>query len=565
MRERFEQAVANGWLLAGLFGALVYLVVAGLAPLDVTNVDWIYQKDDIATAQTGWTFYRAAPWSAQIAMNPTYGMDFAGSILYSDAVPLLAIPFKALSPLLPEQFQYFGLWTFASFILQGVFGWLLMGRATANPTARLLGACLLVLTPVYAHRLVASTHMSLTAHWLVLGALALSLPPHTRRPWLWWGLLVIGSAFVHAYLFVMVATLWLADLARRFWLARRDWRAARWPAAEMAGVGTLLIALVMGTGVWSGPAGEFQGGFSWFKMNVFSFFDPDPYSGAWPARDSWSFILPDLPNWGGDYEGFAFVGLGGLILGLAALWALPRFLRTQKLDFAYAPLAVALIGMAGFAVSQNVTFGEFNLWLWWPAPMQTLGELLRATGRFIWPFYYFLFFAGVAVLAQRFQARTLLAVLGGICVVQAVDLTPGWVRDAQYLRHDTAFPAPLTAQFWNEAGPRYGAIRLAPHWVQHPYFLYVAHVARAHGMSTDAAYLSRNSTEAQVASDARIEQATASGAWPEDTLFILSEDVAQRASGSLDRSRHFLARVDGLVVLAPNWEGCDDCGAEPFP
>src|SRR5262245_36049120 len=88
----------RGWIVAGLVGAIGYVVVAGFAPLDVTNVGWIVGEGDISGAQLGFMFYREAPWSAQIALNPTYGMDFSGSILFSDAVPLLAIPFKALSP-----------------------------------------------------------------------------------------------------------------------------------------------------------------------------------------------------------------------------------------------------------------------------------------------------------------------------------------------------------------------------------------------------------------------------------------------------------------------------------
>lgn len=566
MRDDYlQRLMVNGWTLAGILGAIVYLIVAGFGPLDVTNVDWIYAKDDIATAQTGWTFYRYSPWEAQIALNPAYGMDFSGSILFSDAVPLYAIPFKFLSPILPETFQYFGLWTFTSFVLQGVFGWLLMSKASNNPAIRLMGAVLLLLTPLYAYRLVACTHMSLTAHWLVLGSLYLALPPQaTKRPWLWWGLLVCASAFVHAYLWAMVATLWLADVARRVifnWRERAVW-------LELVGVSAVLIALVMGTGVWAGPAGEFQGGFSWFKMNVFSPFDPNPWTNNILDRPGWSYILPDQQNWIGDYEGFAYAGLGGIIFAAIAAWAALPFFKTFKFSWAYAPLALVLVGMGVFAVSQNVTFGNVNFWVPWPSPLQTLGELFRATGRFIWPFYYFVFFACLFVIAKKLPVRTTLMVLAGVCAVQAADLTRGWITDSQYLRYRGAFPDPLRSAFWDQAGERYAAIRLGPRWAQHPYYLYAAHVALRHGMSTDASYLSRNDTDAQAAATARIEQAIETGEWPADTLYIVNTDVATRASATIDRSRNFIGRVDGVLVIAPGWTGCDDCGAvswEPAP
>jgi hypothetical protein len=561
MLDLYRRLIMNGWILAGLLGAAWYLVVVGPMPLDVTNTDWIFQRDDIATAQMGWTFYRNAPWSAQIALNPDYGMDFSGSILFSDAIPIFAIPFKALSPILPDTFQYFGLWTFMSFVLQGVFGWLLMSRVSERPEVRMLGAILILLTPVYVFRMVAWEHMSLTAHWPILAALYLSLPSHSRLPWLWWGLLVIATGFIHAYTFAMVATIWLADVARRLIVNVRDVRT--W--LEPVGVGALLALLVTVTGVWAGPAGVFQGGFGWFKMNVLSAFDPNPFTGTELDRPGWSYIMPDLPNWPADYEGYAYAGLGGLILAAIAAWSLPRFFRTHRLSWSYAPLGLALFGMGVFAVSQNVTFGSVNLWLPWPSPLQSLGELFRATGRFIWPFYYFVFFACVYLIAQRLSPRTLLLALGAVILVQAVDTSRGWLTGGQYLHYRGAFAAPLTSPFWDQAAARYQAVRIAPHYVEHPHYLYVAQFARAHGLTTDAAYLSRNSTEAQAASEARIAHGIATGEWPEDTLFVVSEDVARQASSALDRSRNFLARVDGVIVLAPGWTGCADCGATSYP
>lgn len=562
LRTWLRPLLDHGWIPAGVFGALVYLVVAGPGPLDVTNIGWIYKQPDIAGAHMGWNFYRDAPWSAPIADNPAYGIDFSGSILFADAIPLMAIPFKALAPILPEPFQYFGLWTFLSFVLQGVFGWLLMGRATTNPLARVLGAFLISLTPVYCYRLVYAwcTHMSLTAHWLVLGALCLCLPPHTRRPWLWWGLLLATAAFTHAYLFCMVAALWLADLTRRVFAdSGQTWRKT-W--LEPLGVAAAVGGLVWATGVWSGPSGEFQGGFSWFKMNVFALIDPSS-----SPMSSWSYIVPNIPNWDGDYEGFAFVGLGGLVLAAGAVWSLPYVLRQAPLLSLrpYWPLAITLLGMAVFAVSRNVTFGDVNFWVWWPQPLHDLGELFRATGRFIWPLYYFLFFAGVLVAARRLSPRTLSIVLAVAVVVQAADTSRGWTDDGAYLRErSSAFRTRLVSPFWDEASHRFDAVRLAPHGNNDSRYLDVATMARAQGMVTDAVYLARVRTTATEASRARIERGVATGEWPQDTLFVLDEETTRRVAATNDSARNFLALVDGVFVLAPGWTGCSDCGAQPL-
>jgi hypothetical protein len=561
MKRLLRQLLLRGWILAGFFGALFFLVVAGPGPLDVTNERWVFHHNDSATAQIGWTFYRFAPWSPRIALNPTYGMDFGGSIIFSDAVPLFAIFFKALSPILPETFQYFGLWVFASFVLQGAFGWMLMSRATENAAARVLGACLISLTPLYCFRLVSplSAHMSLTAHWPILAALCLCLPPHARRPWLWWGLLLVATAFIHIYTFAMVATLWGADIMRRLILDPRT----AWP--EPVGIIGIVAAAVLLTGVWAGPASDYHGGFGWFKMNVFAFIDPHVWRS--PGLRPWSLVLPDIPNWGGDYEGFAFLGLGGLLLVAVGAWAGQAMIRTRAfvLVVFYLPLGAVLVGMGIFALSHNVTFGNINFFVPWPAPLESLGRLFRSTGRFIWPLYYFVFFAAVLLISRRVSPRMLTTIVASAAIIQCIDIAPAWSSANSYLRErGPAYQSKLIALFWKEVGRQYGAVRIAPHKNQHPDYFEVAIMARAAGLATDATYLSRPSASATNDSRTRIDRAIATGVWPSDTLFVVDEDIARRASRTLDQTRHLIAHVDGLIVIAPDWRGCSDCGAVPF-
>ena len=111
----------------------------------------------------------------------------------------------------------------------------------------------------------------------------------------------------------------------------------------------------------------------------------------------------------------------------------------------------------------------------------------------------------------------------------------------------------------------YGAVRLAPHENNARDHIKVSTMALAHGFATDAVYLSRTSTDASEASAARIEHGVATGEWPRDTLFVVTdEDLARRIATNLDRERNLLARVDDVIVLAPGWAGCANCGAARF-
>lgn len=52
-------------------------------------------------------------------MSPAINYPQGAAVTYTDSVPLLAILFRLLSPILPTTFQYFGLYTLCCYILQG--------------------------------------------------------------------------------------------------------------------------------------------------------------------------------------------------------------------------------------------------------------------------------------------------------------------------------------------------------------------------------------------------------------------------------------------------------------
>ena len=59
------------------------------------------------------------------------------------------------------------------------------------------------------------------------------------------------------------------------------------------------------------PATDALGfGYGYFKTNFLSFIDPVPSLNS----NDWSIILPDIYNFSGENEGFAYLGFGILIL-----------------------------------------------------------------------------------------------------------------------------------------------------------------------------------------------------------------------------------------------------------
>jgi hypothetical protein len=90
------------------------IAIYGLAPLDPLNQGWLFQgwfrvghSPDPIQFWLGWTYFRHSPWMMPPGANPDFGMELGTAIYFADAVPLLAMPLKAMRGVL-EIPQYVG-------------------------------------------------------------------------------------------------------------------------------------------------------------------------------------------------------------------------------------------------------------------------------------------------------------------------------------------------------------------------------------------------------------------------------------------------------------------------
>ena len=106
-------------ILAHFFLAIVLsFLFIGFENFNFTNIQWLFSGSDISAHQTGWNFFKNDNWRFPLGNNPNYGDDIGNSIVYSDSIPLLALIFKSFNFLLPNNFQYFGIWFFLCFYLR---------------------------------------------------------------------------------------------------------------------------------------------------------------------------------------------------------------------------------------------------------------------------------------------------------------------------------------------------------------------------------------------------------------------------------------------------------------
>ena len=182
--QKFAAIRRFRWPLTGaLLGALVFVALYGVQVLNPASVDWILNNPSPDPSQhyLGWAFFRQSPVHLPyIGANYSNIYPYRTSVLFTDSIPLLALLFKCLGPLLPARFQYFGWWGLACYALQGGFAQAILARLggvrkeqTARCWATVAGAGVLVLFPALTVRMFA--HTALAANWLVIaGRLALA-------------------------------------------------------------------------------------------------------------------------------------------------------------------------------------------------------------------------------------------------------------------------------------------------------------------------------------------------------------------------------------------------------
>ncbi|WP_109124699.1 DUF6311 domain-containing protein [Dyella sp. C11] len=534
-------------LLPVFLGVAVFVLMTGGNMLAPGNVSWL-QHQDLAQSYLGWAFYRHGPWGWPLGAHPSYGLEFHSSVFYSDSIPLMAMALKPFSPWLPEPFQYFGLWVLMCFVLQAVFAWRLLSLATPGAVARTLGCVFFLLAPPLLFRL--GGHMALFAHWPILAALLLYLEPLPRRQDVAWTCLVAASMVIHAYIFVMVAAVWAADLLRRAWTVRDDRSVAAWLPLmqEVAQVVAVTVAVAWLAGFFMVPGGGMgASGFGFYKMNLLA-----PVNGG-----GWSWFGLQTPQALGEYEGFNYLGVGAVLLCLAAAAAqLAGALKKNDSGLTVWPLLLAALGLTLLALTPHLGIGAWQGTLPLPGALERKlsHSSIQSTGRLFWVAYYALLVWAFFALARALPSRAFITVLVVLVSLQLLDLGPGLVRWRQQIvqRTQADEASALRGPFWDAAGERYKRLRLVPTRVLAPNWEVLARYALKHRMPTDAVQVARANWKVfNRVHDEQLKR-LAEGRPEEDTLYVLDADSVEVATRAA-RAQDAVFQLDGWTVLAPGW------------
>lgn len=547
-------------------GLIAFFIIAGPQFLSPTNVAWLVGGDPLQH-YLGWAFYRNSPWTWPLGLNPLYGMEFSNSIVFTDSIPLLAIPFKAISHLLPYPFQYFGIWVLLCFVLQSFFAFRLIGLITNSAAIQCLGSILFLFSPPLIFRL--SLHESLMGHFIILAALYLNIKPspqsiEAKKSYLHslgWIILLSIAILTHFYLAVMVLALWLADVCNRIFIKKSI------SFKEVLFENALLISIA-GFVAWQAGYFAIEGasgatrGFGDFRTNLLALFN----------SRSWSYWLRPIPLRdaveAATGEGFQYLGAGSLLLLLGAIFAVikGRFNFAQSLGMAWRSfpfLIGALVVLALISFSNHIGFGPWNLRVPLPEFVTGLLSIVRSSARLFWPVYYTILLVILYVLIKSYSVRNVLILLGIAATIQMVDTSAGWlpIREKVSLSTSDQFKTVLQNPFWKNAGKHYKNIVTSDYYgtwedfgvyaSQNKMGTSITHLARVDGYKASQFFQSINKQLYETSLD-------------QSNLYILRDWKSAGDKASYTRIKYnpntdLLARINGFNVLAPGWKTCNAC------
>lgn len=516
-------------------GLAWYLLLYGRFPLYLSHTGWIYNaRGDMLQHQLGWEWFRQEAWRFPLGSIQAYGYPFGTSVAFMDSIPLLAIPFKLLSPWLEADFQYFGIWELSAMVGQILLGMLILNEFTRSYPAKIMGASLLVLSAPMIFR--AFYHSSLSAHWLLLAAIWFIILEYRRRLWRGaWIMLFAVAMLIHVYFIPMLVPLWLIGLFFHYKDEKK-----RWPAVlEMMAVAAGVLGIGFSIGIFSLSYTSLQvSGFGFFSWNLNGFFNPFHFSSA--------FIKEMGTGTNGQFEGFSYLGLGGLLVFPAAVYLfMEKELSRRRLAFLL-PFGLAAAGFMVFSLSNRAFLGDLPLWdLPLSDAVQGFCNLFRTSGRFILPVFYFVLVGSLIVLVRRLRHPA--PVLLFAIALQLLDLQPLYA--AKYQPEFSYYKSDLLMEFWEPAAKTNTHIVIIPAKKLTPEYEPVAIFAVHNRLTLNLGYFAR--------SDAQAFQDYAQQTWADlkgnqtdaRTIYILSDpEWIAFAKGNLTRNLYF-CELDEFAIL----------------
>jgi hypothetical protein len=524
-------------LLSGGLGAVFFVTILSPKILNTSYINWLLARGDPAQHFLGWHFFRNDPWSLPPGLISSLNTPIGTSITYTDSIPLLAFSFKIFNSLLPETFQYLGIWILLCYILQGVFGLLLMRKITSNFVLQFLGIMFFIMSPIMLWR--AYGHEALMGHWIILASLYLYKSLYKN---LWWLFLLMVSLLVHPYLFLMVFIVYFIKVMELFFTRKITITTC---LINYLSAALLILIVLWCIGYFYIGSSGVSDGFGNYSMNINSIFNPQGWS---------HYFLKDQPSaTPGQYEGFNYLGLGTILLLVCSLYSsITNYNKNIiKIKDKVGVVIISIIFIS-ISISNVVTYSNHILFtIPLPGIAMKIGGIVRASGRFFWPVYYMIIILSLTSLIRNVKKKAAALLLILALSFQFADLSGKFTEFHNMYSNEMKWETPLRSNIWGEIdGGKYNNIVFVPSNVNSQYVAF-SMLAAKKNMTINAVYTARDDYEKREAYNNNLLQDIEKGNFKSKDIYIIDNSMLKKAS-EVKKDTDLLISADGFNVLIPN-------------
>ena len=541
--NRFLNSSMFVFSCGGLLGALFFIHIFGIAILDFTYTDWLMPGCDLSQHYLGWKLFRNSAWYFPVGLMDNIVHPFMVSIIFTDSIPLFAIGFKLLSPVLPKDFQYFGLFGILCYSLQGGIGTLIVKKIGGNTIQSIMGSIFFILSTVMMWRIYA--HTSLAAHLIILLCILMCLQENQnlkKSIFLWGGLLAL-SASIHIYFIPMVLIfMFFRQLYECLILRNIKSQLFIFSISFFILIGTIFCL-----GGFYFVENASDGGLGFYSANLNALFNPQ----------GMSCFLKSMPlATAGQYEGNAYLGLGVIILLMIIITNLflqknkPDLQNTKRKQFFF--VFCIILSFLLFSLSPVITLNQYVLFKFPVGPIERIWGIFRGTGRMTWPVVYLIITICIWWIITKLSNKRAVIFLIVLLMIQWIDLKPWLDNKGSGFKSKVTWQTKLSSPVWNELVSDYKHI----FFLDYPYILdgqwelgYLfsfLDMAGNHRMTTNDAYLARKNTEMINMNRQSELKKILNGESREDTIYVFMSNNEQ-ISSLKNIGMHFYL-IDNIII-----------------
>lgn len=539
---------ANHYLIAYLIAIIIFHFSYGLGILNPQNINWLLSaRHDWGTHYLGWAFYRDSAWTFPLGQMEGYVYPVGANVGLTDSIPLVAIPLKLISGILPNDFQFLGFWLLSCYIMAAHFTLKIFDLYKIPNYVSLLAVVLIVGNPVLFYR---GMHPALCAHGFILGSIYYYLVAanaenvkRINRKQFWLSFL---SGLINPYLCLLV-------LGFSFILPIKNYFYDKLLTIKQTVlIPVLTCAAIIASWIIVGLIAfshserlAVSGGYGPYGFNYNSFFNSSGFSAFFPG-------MPWVNSQ--QYEGFMYLGSGFMVLIVLSLVYFivkghpVQFFKTHRWLL---PLVVLTVLLSLFATTNRVTYGESVLFETpLPGIIKKLGDTFRASGRFYWLTYYLIIlFFTIVFLKSKIPAWAKAAVLALIVALQAYDIKHLYTKNLPSGTYDS----PLDEAKWNTLLTHFDKMITYPpfnnHLLNNMDYQDLALLAVKNHKDISLGYTARDNWKAYKAFTEALTQSITAGTLQPNELYITTPEYLDVFKGALQRRQLTAQYLDGYYLL----------------